>query len=88
MQIRKLEDSDVEFVTPALGLARLYQGDGHYLVAWREKSPWVMSTLPCLTHPNCRTSPYDRPIDDKALRPPSPRRPRRKHATLGLAGCA
>ena len=39
VQIRKLEDSDVEFVTPALGLARLYQGDGHYLVAWRGKEP-------------------------------------------------
>ena len=39
VQIRKLEDSEVEFVTPTLGLARLYQGDGHYLVAWREKEP-------------------------------------------------
>jgi ribosomal protein S18 acetylase RimI-like enzyme len=34
-----LDDSEVEFVTPVLGLARLFQGNGHYLVAWREKEP-------------------------------------------------
>ena len=39
MQIRKLEDSEVEFVTAVLGLARLYQGNGYYLVAWRGKEP-------------------------------------------------
>ena len=35
---RMLDHSEVEFVTPVLGLARLFQGNGHYLVAWREKS--------------------------------------------------
>jgi ribosomal protein S18 acetylase RimI-like enzyme len=39
VQIRQLDDSEVGFVTPVLGLARLYQGNGHYLVAWREKEP-------------------------------------------------
>ena len=39
MQIRHLEDSEIEFVTPVLGLARLYQGNGHYLVAWQDKEP-------------------------------------------------
>jgi RimJ/RimL family protein N-acetyltransferase len=39
VEIRRLEDSDVESVTAVLGLARLYQGNGYYLVAWRGKEP-------------------------------------------------
>jgi hypothetical protein len=33
-QIRSLADEDVEPVAAVLGLARLGQGDGRYVVAW------------------------------------------------------
>ena len=39
LQIRTLRDSEVDAVSMHLGLARLYQGDGAYLVAWIEKTP-------------------------------------------------
>jgi GNAT superfamily N-acetyltransferase len=39
IQIRRLEDSEIDTVTRHLGLARLYQGDGAYLVAWIDESP-------------------------------------------------
>ena len=39
MKIRVLKAEDVEQVGDALGLARLDQGDGFYLVAWRDDEP-------------------------------------------------
>jgi ribosomal-protein-alanine N-acetyltransferase len=37
--IRQLASNDVERVAAVLGLARLHQGDGFYLVAWRDDEP-------------------------------------------------
>jgi ribosomal protein S18 acetylase RimI-like enzyme len=37
--IRPLAPSDVDTVGSALGLARLYQGNGFYLVAWDDELP-------------------------------------------------
>jgi ribosomal protein S18 acetylase RimI-like enzyme len=38
-EIRPLDSYEVEVVGDVLGLARLYQGDGFYLVAWQEGAP-------------------------------------------------
>jgi ribosomal protein S18 acetylase RimI-like enzyme len=38
-EIRPLDSSEVEVVGDVLGLARLYQGDGFYLVAWQDGAP-------------------------------------------------
>jgi ribosomal protein S18 acetylase RimI-like enzyme len=38
-EIRPLAASDIEVVGAVLGLARLHQGDGMYLVAWRGSEP-------------------------------------------------
>ena len=37
--VRRLADDEVERVGALLGLARLYQGDGFYLVAWENQEP-------------------------------------------------
>jgi len=37
--IRALDPADVARVTAVLGLARLHQGDGSYLVAWEDGEP-------------------------------------------------
>jgi len=37
--VRRLADAEVDRVTAVLGLARLYQGDGFYLVAWEKAEP-------------------------------------------------
>jgi len=37
--VRRLADDEVERVGSVLGLARLYQGDGFYLVAWENEDP-------------------------------------------------
>jgi ribosomal protein S18 acetylase RimI-like enzyme len=37
--VRRLADDEVERVGAVLGLARLYQGDGFYLVAWETQEP-------------------------------------------------
>lgn len=37
--IRELDESEVATVAAVLGLARLYQGDGVYLVAWDGETP-------------------------------------------------
>jgi ribosomal protein S18 acetylase RimI-like enzyme len=37
--IRTLDDAEVDSVGQVLGLARLHQGNGHYLVAWIEDEP-------------------------------------------------
>jgi ribosomal protein S18 acetylase RimI-like enzyme len=38
-QIRELSDAEIDLVAAVLGLARLGQGDGFYLVAWEESEP-------------------------------------------------
>jgi ribosomal protein S18 acetylase RimI-like enzyme len=38
-QIRELASDEVERVSAVLGLARLEQGDGYYLVAWEDDDP-------------------------------------------------
>ena len=38
-EIRPLTSSEVELVVGVLGLARLYQGNGIYVVAWRDGEP-------------------------------------------------
>ena len=38
-QIRELAPNEVERVSAVLGLARLEQGDGYYLVAWEDDEP-------------------------------------------------
>ena len=37
--VRRLADDEVERVGAILGLARLYQGNGFYLVAWENEEP-------------------------------------------------
>src|SRR5690242_21275778 len=37
--VRRLEDNELERVGSVLGLARLYQGNGFYLVAWENAEP-------------------------------------------------
>jgi ribosomal protein S18 acetylase RimI-like enzyme len=37
--VRRLDDEEVERVAAVLGLARLNQGDGFYLVAWEDDEP-------------------------------------------------
>jgi len=39
LQVRALVDAEVDAVGRVLGLARLYQGNGDYLVAWIEDEP-------------------------------------------------
>ena len=39
MEIRQLADDEVDRITPVLGLARLFQGNGLYLVAWDGDEP-------------------------------------------------
>ncbi len=38
-EIRVLEPDEVDRVVAVLGLSRLHQGDGFYLVAWRSEEP-------------------------------------------------
>ena len=38
-EIRPLDSSEVDAVGEVLGLARLHQGDGFYLVAWQDGAP-------------------------------------------------
>jgi ribosomal protein S18 acetylase RimI-like enzyme len=39
VEIRTLDTTEIESVVAVLGLARLYQGDGIYLVAWQGIEP-------------------------------------------------
>jgi ribosomal protein S18 acetylase RimI-like enzyme len=39
IDVRVLDHAEVERVGTVLGLARLYQGDGFYLIAWRGDEP-------------------------------------------------
>ena len=50
LQIRELAPSEIDLVGAVLGLARLEQGDGHYLVAWEDDEP-VGHTYVALTDP-------------------------------------
>lgn len=60
MTIRPLEQHEIDRVTEVLGLARLHQGDGFYLVAWEGDEP--------LGH--AYFVPSDRPlVQDLAVRP-------------------
>ena len=49
-EIHPLDPSEIELVSGVLGLARLHQGDGMYLVAWREGVPLAHAHL-ALTDP-------------------------------------
>ena len=49
-EIHVLDPSEIELVTGVLGLARLHQGDGIYLVAWRDGEPLAHAHL-ALTDP-------------------------------------
>ncbi len=48
--VRPLASSEIESVTSVLGLARLHQGDGFYLVAWEHNEP-LGHTYLALTDP-------------------------------------
>jgi ribosomal protein S18 acetylase RimI-like enzyme len=48
--VRRLVDDEVERVGTVLGLARLYQGNGFYLVAWDDEEPLGHAYL-ALTNP-------------------------------------
>ena len=50
LAIRPLARAEVERVSSVLGLARLYQGDGYYLVAWDDDEPLGHAYL-ALTEP-------------------------------------
>lgn len=39
IRVRVLADREIERVAAVLGLARLHQGNGFYLVAWRDEEP-------------------------------------------------
>jgi GNAT superfamily N-acetyltransferase len=39
LRIRPLGDHEFDWVSAVLSLARLYQGDGFYLVAWKNEEP-------------------------------------------------
>jgi len=44
-EIHPLDPSEFESVAGVLGLARLHQGDGIYLVAWRDREPLAHAYL-------------------------------------------
>jgi ribosomal protein S18 acetylase RimI-like enzyme len=64
-EIRRLADIEIESVAAVLGLARLYQGDGFYLVAWQGEAPLGHAYL-ALTNPP--------ELQDVAVRPEFRRR--------------
>ena len=49
--VRPLEAHEVDDVAAVLGLARLHQGDGTYLVAWDEATPMAHAHLTTTTPP-------------------------------------
>ena len=49
-EIHPLDPSEIDSVAGVLGLARLHQGDGIYLVAWRDGEPLAHAHL-ALTDP-------------------------------------
>jgi ribosomal protein S18 acetylase RimI-like enzyme len=74
-EIRPLAETEIEPVAEVLGLARLYQGDGFYLVAWRGRDPLGHAHLALTDPPE---------LQDVEVRPES----RRQGVASGLVACA
>jgi mycothiol synthase len=75
LQIRELAPDEVERVGSVLGLARLGQGDGHYLVAWEDDEPLGHAYLALTDPPE---------LQDVAVRPEH----RRRGVAMALARAA
>ena len=75
LQIRELTPDEVEQVGAVLGLARLGQGDGFYLVAWEEDDPLGHAHLALTDPPE---------LQDVSVRPEH----RRRGIATALAGAA
>jgi ribosomal protein S18 acetylase RimI-like enzyme len=63
--VRRLADDEVERVGAVLGLARLYQGNGFYLVAWENEEPLGHAYLALMDPPE---------LQDVQVRPEQRRR--------------
>lgn len=74
-QIRELTSDDVPRVGAVLGLARLGQGDGFYLVAWEDDEPLGHAHLALTDPPE---------LQDVSVRPEH----RRRGVATALAGAA
>jgi ribosomal protein S18 acetylase RimI-like enzyme len=74
-QIRELTSDEVERVGSVLGLARLGQGDGYYLVAWEDDQPLGHAHLALTDPPE---------LQDVSVRPEH----RRRGVATALAGAA
>jgi ribosomal protein S18 acetylase RimI-like enzyme len=75
LQIRELASSEIDRVSAVLGLARLGQGDGYYLVAWEEGEPVGHAHLGLTDPPE---------LQDVSVRPEY----RRRGVATALAGAA
>jgi len=75
LQIRELAPNEVERVGAVLGLARLEQGDGYYLVAWEGDEPLGHAHLALTDPPE---------LQDVSVRPEY----RRRGVATALAGAA
>ena len=75
LQIRELASSEVDRVGAVLGLARLGQGDGYYLVAWEDDEPVGHAHLALTDPPE---------LQDVSVRPEY----RRRGVATALAGAA
>ncbi len=75
VQIRVLASHEVERVSAVLGLARLEQGDGYYLVAWEGDEPLGHAHLALTDPPE---------LQDVSVRPEY----RRRGVATALAGAA
>jgi ribosomal protein S18 acetylase RimI-like enzyme len=73
--IRELRQHEIERVSAVLGLARLGQGDGYYLVAWEEGEPLGHAHLALTDPPE---------LQDVSVRPEH----RRRGVATGLAFAA
>jgi len=74
-QIRELAPNEVERVSAVLGLARLDQGNGYYLVAWEEEEPVGHAHLALIDPPE---------LQDVSVRPEH----RRRGVATALAAAA
>ena len=74
-EIRELAPAEVERVGAVLGLARLGQGDGYYLVAWKDEEPVGHAHLALTDPPE---------LQDVSVRPEY----RRRGVATALAGAA
>ena len=75
LQIRELASSEIDRVSAVLGLARLGQGDGYYLVAWEDGEPVGHAHLALTDPPE---------LQDVSVRPEY----RRRGVATTLAGAA